>query len=101
MWGNAAGSSGVEVVDVSLALCLLNERGSTKGLHLTEAALFSSPLRCELLFHRSSVECTLLTDDGANQRESGAKLSACESGHVEVVGSRSEQVGTAVRCEVI
>ena len=99
MWGNAAGSSGVEV-DVSLALCLLNERGSTKGLHLTEAALFSSPLRCELLFHRSSVECTLLTDDSANQRESGAKLAACEFGHVEVVGSRSEQVGTVVHCEL-
>ena len=99
MWGHAAGSSGVEV-DVSLAPCLLNGRGSTEGLCLTEAALFSSLLRCELLFRRSSVECTLLLDDGANQRESGAKLSACELGHVEVVGARSAQVGTVVRCEV-
>jgi hypothetical protein len=100
MWGNAAGSSGVEV-DVSLAFCLRNKRGSTEGLYLTEAALFLSLLRCELLLHRSSVECTLLTDDGANQRESGAKLAAREFGHVEVVGSRSEQEGTVVRCEVI
>jgi hypothetical protein len=52
--------------------------GSTEGFYLTEEALCFSLLRCELLLHRSSVyaECTLLTDDGATQRESGANVSA-------------------------
>ena len=76
MWGNAAGSSGVEM-DVSLALCPRNERGSTEGLYLTEAALFSSLLCCELLLHRSSVECTLLTM--VRTKESQVRNSLCAS----------------------
>jgi hypothetical protein len=42
------------------------EKGSTEGFSLTEEALCVRCLRCELLFHRSSVECTLLTGKGAS-----------------------------------